>query len=237
MKYTVIGLGQFGQNLCQELAARNMEVVAVGKTDEAVDDIKDDVALPIVTDYTNPNALRELELNSDSSVLVTIGDSFEENLLVITHLQKMGIKKIYARVMNPVHEHILRQMNIYALINMSRMAARQLASQLESADFLRATPIDAEHSMVELEIPLFWVGKTLAEVDLRKEHKLNLITVRRGSVAGDAQQSRRELLSIPRNPVMDTPHPDMAFEENDILILFGREDDLVRFANFSRGGK
>lgn len=235
MKYTVIGLGQFGQNLCLELAARNMEVVAVGKTDESVDEIKDDVTLPVVMDYTNPNALKELELGSDSAVLVTIGDSFEENLLVITHLQKMGIKHIFARVMNPVHEHILKQMNVYAMINMSRMAALQLASQLESADFLRASPIDEEHSLVELEIPDFWIGQTLAEVDLRQRHKLNLITVRRGSLVDTAQQSRREMLSLPRNPVMDTPQPDMVFEENDILVLFGREDDLIKFANFTKG--
>ena len=29
MRYTVIGLGQFGQELCTELSARNIEVVAV----------------------------------------------------------------------------------------------------------------------------------------------------------------------------------------------------------------
>lgn len=235
MRYTVIGLGQFGQNLCLELAARNMDVVAVGKTDESVEEIKDAVELPVIMDYTNPNALRELELASDSAVLVTIGDNFEENLLVVTHLQKMGVSRIYVRVINPVHEHILRQMNVYALINTSRMAAIQLAGLLESADFLRATPMDEEHSMVELAIPGFWVGKALADVDLRERHRLNLITVRRGTLTTDLQNTRRDLLSLPRNPVMDTPQPDMVFEENDILVLFGREDDLIEFASFSKG--
>lgn len=235
MKYTVIGMGQFGQNLCLELAGRNMDVVAVGKTDESIEDIKDDVTLPIVTDYTNPNALKELELNKDSSVLVTIGDSFEENLLVVTHLQKLGVKYIYTRVINPVHEHILRQMDVYALVNISRMAARQLAGQLESADFLRATPMDDAHAIVELPVPSFWIGKALKEVELRQKHKLNLITVRRGSLKDDPEQSRRDLLSLPRNPVMDTPYPDMVFEENDIMVLFGREVDLLKFASYGRG--
>ena len=119
MRYTVIGLGQFGQELCTELSARNIEVVAVASTDEELEQIKDLVTYAVVTDYTNPAALRELELDDQSAVIVAIGDSFEENLLVVTHLQKMGVRYIYARVMSPVHEHILSQMNVYALINLS----------------------------------------------------------------------------------------------------------------------
>ena len=37
MRYTVIGLGQFGQELCTELSARNIEVVAVASTDEELE--------------------------------------------------------------------------------------------------------------------------------------------------------------------------------------------------------
>lgn len=142
MRYTVIGLGQFGQELCTELSARNIEVVAVASTDEELEQIKDLVTYAVVTDYTNPAALRELELDDQSAVIVAIGDSFEENLLVVTHLQKMGVRYIYARVMSPVHEHILSQMNVYALINLSRVASKQLASQLESPEFLRVSPMD-----------------------------------------------------------------------------------------------
>ena len=157
MRYTVIGLGQFGQELCTELSARNIEVVAVASTDEELEQIKDLVTYAVVTDYTNPAALRELELDDQSAVIVAIGDSFEENLLVVTHLQKMGVRYIYARVMSPVHEHILSQMNVYALINLSRVASKQLASQLESPEFLRVSPMDENHSIVEIAVPRIWV--------------------------------------------------------------------------------
>ena len=164
MRYTVIGLGQFGQELCTELSARNIEVVAVASTDEELEQIKDLVTYAVVTDYTNPAALRELELDDQSAVIVAIGDSFEENLLVVTHLQKMGVRYIYARVMSPVHEHILSQMNVYALINLSRVASKQLASQLESPEFLRVSPMDENHSIVEIAVPRIWVGKRLRDV-------------------------------------------------------------------------
>ena len=216
MRYTVIGLGQFGQELCTELSARNIEVVAVASTDEELEQIKD-----LVT-YAD-----------QSAVIVAIGDSFEENLLVVTHLQKMGVRYIYARVMSPVHEHILSQMNVYALINLSRVASKQLASQLESPEFLRVSPMDENHSIVEIAVPRIWVGKRLRDVGLRTEHHLNLLTIRRGEA--QTPQGRREILSIPRIPVIGTPSPDLVFEDHDILVLFGKETNLIEFAQLSKG--
>lgn len=235
MRYTIIGLGQFGQDLCHELSRRNMDIIAVGNTDESLEPIKDDVTYSVVADYTNPIALHELELDENSSVIVTIGDSFEQNLLVISHLQKLGVRRIYARVINAVHGHILQQMNVFKLIHLSHMASRQLASQLESPEFIRATPLDEKHIIAEIALPSFWVGKKLREVELRTKHLLNLLTIRRGdstAVVDDTDQ--RELLSVPLTPVIDTPDPDLVFEQQDILILFGREDSLVAFGNFCR---
>ena len=233
MRYTVIGLGQFGQELCTELSARNIEVVAVASTDEELEQIKDLVTYAVVTDYTNPAALRELELDDQSAVIVAIGDSFEENLLVVTHLQKMGVRYIYARVMSPVHEHILSQMNVYALINLSRVASKQLASQLESPEFLRVSPMDENHSIVEIAVPRIWVGKRLRDVVLRTPHHLDLLAIRRREAR--TPQGRREILSSPRIPVIRPPSPDLGFEDHGILIQFGKETDLLEFAQLSRG--
>ncbi|MEG1071946.1 MAG: TrkA family potassium uptake protein [Akkermansia sp.] len=233
MRYTIIGLGQFGQDLCHELSHRNMDIVAVGNTDESLEDVKDDVTYTVVVDYTNPIALRELELDESSSVIVTIGDSFEQNLLVVSHLQKMGVKRIYARVMNSVHGYILRQMNVFKLINLSQVASRQLASQLESPEFIRTIPLDENHLIAEIALPSFWVDKKLRDVELRTKHHLNLLTVRRGDSV--TEQESKEFLAISPNPVLDTPDPDLVFETQDVLVLFGREDALLSFGNFSKG--
>lgn len=122
----------------------------------------------------------------------------------------MGVRYIYARVMSPVHEHILSQMNVYALINLSRVASKQLASQLESPEFLRVSPMDENHSIVEIAVPRIWVGKRLRDVGLRTEHHLNLLTIRRGEA--QTPQGRREILSIPRIPVIGTPSPDLVLK-------------------------
>ena len=227
MKYTVIGLGQFGRNLCLELAALKMDVVAVGNTEECLEDVQDQVTYAIISDYTNPNSLKEMEFDDDSVAIVYIGDSFEENLLVVSYLQQMGVKQIYARALSDVHEHILKQMNA-KFINLAQVTARQFASQLQSPQFLSATPLDESHAIVEMAVPENWIGRKLRDVELRTRFKLNLLTIRRGDVPED----REGVMAMPRNPVIGTPDPDLEFKPDDILILFGREDSLTRFAEY-----
>ena len=61
----------------------------------------------------------------------------------------------------------------------------------------------------------------------------DLLTIRRGEA--QTPQGRREILSIPRIPVIGTPSPDLVFEDHDILILFGKETNLIEFAQLSKG--
>ncbi len=234
MRYTVIGLGQFGLELCKELAARNIDVVAVALKGEDVTPVKELVTYSCTAeDITSVRAFDNLELTPESHVIVAIGGSFQENLLVVTHLQQMGIRNIYARVIDPVHEYILGQMDVLALINLSRVASKQLASQLESPEFLRVSPMDDEHSIIEIGVPHIWIGRQLKDVGLRTEHRLNLLTVRRGEA--QTPQGLRELLTLPRVPVIGTPEPNLTFEENDILVLFGRNANLSKFAQIAKG--
>ena len=75
--------------------------------------------------------------------------------------------------------------------------------------------------------------ETARDVGLRTEHHLNLLTIRRGEA--QTPQGRREILSIPRIPVIGTPSPDLVFEDHDILVLFGKETNLIEFAQLSKG--
>ena len=59
------------------------------------------------------------------------------------------------------------------------------------------------------------------------------LTIRRGEA--QTPQGRREILSIPRIPVIGTPSPDLVFEDHDILVLFGKETNLIEFAQLSKG--
>ena len=76
-------------------------------------------------------------------------------------------------------------------------------------------------SIAEVKAPKGIVGKTLADLDLRRKFRLNLVAVKRTVTEPDGTQAVASF-----NPV---PLPDEVMQENDILALVGSVLDLARF--------
>lgn len=222
MKCAIIGLGQFGTSLALELARRGHEVSAIDSNPHALSNVRDHVTLAARGDATSPSALEELGIPEMDMVVVAIGEAFEASLLVTAALQKLGAKHLHVRVINDVHEHLLGLMGIESKIRAERMAAESLVRTLTHESILRHFVLDSEHGIAEVQTPSHWIGSTLAECGLRQKHRLNLITVRRSERDGEATES---------DPVLGVPPPDFTFQAGDHLVVFGKEQDLEKFAN------
>ena len=78
-----------------------------------------------------------------------------------------------------------------------------------------------------MKLPDEWIGKTLLEVDMRKKHRINLLTIRRGKA--DVAEESNDVLSTPEQPVIDMPEPSLEFKEGDVLVIFGKDENLQEF--------
>jgi trk system potassium uptake protein TrkA len=76
-------------------------------------------------------------------------------------------------------------------------------------DFL---PIGDEFSVAELAPPAAIVGKSLAELNLRRKYEVNVIAVR------ELVPERTHLV----------PGPDYVLKDSDVLVVAGRQEDLER---------
>lgn len=217
MKVAVIGLGQFGSKLAVELASEAHDVLAVDTDERVIDSLKDAVAHAVIADATDRRVLDELGLNEFEVVCVTIGEDFAASLLITGHLQEMKVEHLYCRVINPVHERLLRLMGVEELIHAETLAARQLAKRMGIRGATRHFGLTEDYGIVELKVPEVLVGKALGEVDLRGRFAINLVTVRRSRL-GD-------------NPIVGVPTPEMIFEEQDELVVFGGEAAIKKFSD------
>ena len=229
MKFVIIGLGQFGKALALNLAQDGHEVTVIDTSEELVTEIKDKVTLPLIADAKDPRTLHQLDLSSDTTVFVTIGENFEASILITATLQEIGVKHLYVRVINKVHAGLLKLMGVEGIIQPEVIAASQLAQKFDNQSFLRHVAIDATHALAEIRLPDSWAGQTLADVMLRNRYKLNLLTVRRGTSVGNQESATTDPLAIPTAPVIDFPTPSLVFEKGDLLVLFGTEKDLDIF--------
>lgn len=229
MKYVIIGLGQFGRALAKYLARNGFEVSILDQKEEVVRELMDSVSYSLVGDATDIRVLRQMDVE-DSKVIVSIGEEFERSILVTAQLHELGAKQIYVRSVSALHAQVLSKVGATFLFRVEEVAAKQLAGLFINEGLTAIRSIDNSHSLAEVSLPTEWVGKTLLEVDLRKRFGLNLVTVRRGK----AQTSSGDddvITQKAQRPVLDTPTPDLVFEAQDVLVLYGKNVDLREFVS------
>lgn len=229
-KIAVIGLGHFGLPLVQRLTEKGAEVLALDHNEDRVELVRDKVAHAVVVDTTDLRALSQLGLAEFDAVVVAIGDHFESSLLTTAHLQELGVKRIINRVLSPVHERLLKLMQINELIVPEGEAASQLARKLSLKGVIEHLDVSDNYSIVEAQMPRWACGKTLQEMDLRKKYKLNLITIIR------KVEDSEEMLSQGKKAnkrVVGIPDGNLKFSPEDILVLFGKNEDLQDFLSIT----
>ncbi len=229
MKFVIIGLGQFGKALALYLTDNGYEVTVLERQESAVDEIKNYVADARVGDATDIRVLQRLDLvGDDTHVIVAVGENFMERSIIITaQLKEMGVKNLYARAVNDLQARVLKLIGVRDLFRVEDVAARRLADLFINEGLMRLRKIDATHSLAEVKLPEEWIGKTLMGVDMRKRHQINLLTIRRGKIT--AETDIDDVLNTPDQPVIDMPEPSLEFKEGDVLVIFGKDENLQEF--------
>ncbi len=221
-KFCIIGLGYFGANLALDLTDEGAEVIAIDIEVEKVAPLKDKVTMAVQADATDVKALRSLGVDDVDAVIVAIGEGFESSITTTAALQEIGVKKIINRVISPVQERLLKLMGIEELIVPEAYAAGKMAERLMIPGLIESFEITKEYGIFEVKVPAYLIGKTLSDVELRQKYDLNLVTIKRKAVSKSIFSSKEEYI------VTGVPEPTLIFEENDILVLFGKEKNFIK---------
>ncbi len=228
-KVAVIGIGNFGAHLAVTLAKQGAEVLAIDSSMDRLEDIKDKVTYTVRLDSTEEKALREQGLTELDAVIVAIGDDFEATLLTIVALQNIGVKRIIARATTKTHERILRHLGIEEVISPAVEAAERLADSLMYRGVIDSLELSSDYSIVEVNAPEAFIGKSLGELQLRETFDVNLITIKR------IEQEPRllGLRSRTVEKILGIPTPDMVVQRGDVLVLFATKPAISKMCNSS----
>jgi trk system potassium uptake protein TrkA len=222
-RFAVIGLGYFGERLALELTARGAEVIAIDNRIERVEDIKDKVACSIKLDSTDERALRSQGLEDLDAVIVTIGENFESALLTCVLLMQFGCRRVIARSTAPIHTIIFKSVGVDTVISPEELVAERLSYSLITENLLDLIPVTGEYSIVQVKAPSYMIGKTLADLDVRKRYDVNLITIKRTKKSVD--KKGKEVIE---EYIAGVPKADQVILQDDTLIILGRERDIQK---------
>ena len=220
MKDAVIGLGAFGSSAARQLFRKGAEVIAVDVNMERVDSVKDEVSLVVRLDATHENALRSHGIGDVDVLIAAIGDNFEAQVLVVVHAKQHGIKKIIARATTPDHIRELEAVGADEVFNPEETAARWMVQRPLITKISNYFELAEGFSVVEVNAPQSIVGKTIAELDLRRRFRINLVAIMSAPADADKQEAEQF------DPV---PLPTEVIRQGDMLALVGSVPDLANF--------
>lgn len=215
MKVAVVGMGLFGKSLAINLARGGAEVIAVDANLDLVDDVKDEVALAVKLDATDEKELRTQGIHEVDILVASIGDNFEANQLLVILAKQMGIRRVVARAPSPVHARILRMIGADEVVMPEEQAAEEAARRLIQPSLKGYFELIEGYSIAEIETPENFVGKSLAELDLKVKYRINLVAITR---PGAGPEGKDAINAVPLGTDV--------LKAGDLLAVAGRDEDI-----------
>lgn len=213
--YAIIGLGRFGQCMLETLVRKRLRVVVVDSSDEKVQYARDLATEAVKADALNFEVLQEVLPDGLDGAIVDLGDEMERSILVTNYLHKLKIPQIIVEAVNPQHAEILMIVGATRIVYPEQDAAERLAGLLVGRGTLDYFAVTDAFSVVEIAVPRGWVGRTLAELDLRRTQRVNVVAHRKPAKTEDDE--RWELSS-----------PEYRFERDDFVLVAGDAPHLHR---------
>ncbi len=221
MKILLIGLGIYGSNLATDLTDMGHEVIVADSNNTLVESIKDKVSTAYIVDSTDESALSVLPLKTVDLVIVTIGENFGASIKTVALLRKLGVKNIYARAVDEIHETILQGFKVERILIPEQRAAKELTLELAMGANIDAMRIDKDNFILKFKIPNYFVGLKLGDVDLEKKFNIKLVALSRLTKSRNMLGIASELPKI-----IENPSPDIELETGDEFTVMCTQKQL-----------
>ena len=158
MRFLIIGLGIYGENLARDLTDMGHQVIGADRSQSHVDALKDYISTVYLIDSTEQAQLEVLPLRNVDLVIVAIGENFGASIKTVALLRQAGVKHIYARAIDKLHEAILASFEIDRILTPEQRAAADLSHELELGSAMQTLPVDGDHAVVNFAATEYLLG-------------------------------------------------------------------------------
>ncbi len=179
-QYVVFGADRFGQSVAKTLEENGCQVVIVDSNAEKIQAIAPAVSYALAADVTEPETIENLGLGNVDGVVITMVDHMDASIVTAMLCKEHGVGMIVARAKNDIHGKILEKIGVDQIVFPEQEMGERIGKYLTAQNFTDWIALSTDYSLVEFSVPLAWVGKSLAEVDVRKKYGLNVVGIRQG---------------------------------------------------------
>ena len=221
MKYIIIGLGHFGSSLGMKLTTMGHEVIGVDPEMTKVEANKGFMTHTVCMNPSDPQAMGSLPVKDADAVIICIGVNEGANILATAVMKQMNARHLICRAISPLHRTVLEAMQVDDIVYLEEETAHRWAKKLNIRGVLDAYEITGEFNIIEAVVPKRFVGKTLAELDIRNKHNVLVLTtikmVDQKNSIGIIKKNKQVQVMASAKTVLET---------GDIVVLYGKLKDI-----------
>ncbi|MBN2538117.1 TrkA family potassium uptake protein [candidate division WOR-3 bacterium] len=224
-QFAVIGLGTFGGRVARTLAEKGAEVIGIDSDPRRVEEFKDELTQTLQLDATSEEALTHSGVLDVDAVVVAMGERMEAAILTTAILHRLGAGMVIARAASELYAQILRDIGADRTVLIEEQMADQVAKTLIAPDVLEQITLSSGHSLVEMRPRRDMVGRKLGELDIRRSYGVNVVAIKRR--VPKVSETGESVFDSVTN---DIPGPDDRLEQDDLLVVVGRDEDIERLS-------
>lgn len=211
--FYVIGLGKFGTALALSLMEHECQVTVIDYDANTVNSISDKVTNAIIGDPTNESTLKSSGVSEADCAVVCMASSMNDSILTVLILKELGVGNVVARAMSERHRTVLEKIGADHIVSPERDMGEKLASILSRRGLLDYIEFSDAYSIAEIVVPERWIGKSIAENNIRRKHNVTVIAVRRSD-----------------GKVFVSPDPTLVFNKGDTMSVVGDSANVDKLA-------
>ena len=206
-QYLVIGLGRFGSAVATALQRQGMEVLAVDRDMEKVEEHRTLLTEVIRADAMDQGVLEQIDAANFETAIVTIGADVTASCTVTMLLKELGVKNVIVKSYDDFHGRMLTKLGADKVVFPERDMGQRIAHNLVSEKIMDFIELSPDYSLMEMRPNPEWVGRTLGELNLRARCRINVVAVRSGE-------------SVNAMPDVHT-----RIQENDVMLVVAQAQE------------
>ncbi|MEM6312974.1 MAG: TrkA family potassium uptake protein [Planctomycetota bacterium] len=212
-RFVIIGLGNFGSAAAVTLYEQGHEVIVVDTSEETIDRLGNTVTRAAVGDGRDVDTLKRVGVAEADAGVISTGDDIAASILATMALKDLGVDDIFVKVISRDHARVMEKIGVTETVFPEKDSAESLAQRITGKAVLNYVNIAPGFSLQEMAVPDKWCGKSLAQLDIRRE--FGVLVVALHDVLTDTYSA---------------PDPQAVLEDSDTLLLAGNDRNLQELA-------
>jgi trk system potassium uptake protein TrkA len=141
-----------------------------------------------------------------------MAEHFEDSILATAALKKLGVRFVVCKALSERQAEILQKIGADRVVLPEKEAGQRLAMELTAPQLLGSMVLGPGHSVAELTVPNWLVGRSLRDSRLRERFGVTVLVV-----------------NGPESLIVSPP-ADYVFQAHDVLVVIGAENAVSRLS-------